>query len=532
LRLLCVAVLLAACSGGPVAAVPSSTPLEQVLRVNLAAAPVSLDPARVQYPQERAVLRQLGEPLLRPLPGLSGVEGAAAERYEVSADRLTYTFHLRAARYRDGLPVRAADFVYAWRRLLDPRVASPSADLFAASVRGGEEVASLDPAKDGPRIDSLLRSAGLAAPDERTFQVTLPQAEGWFPWVASLPEGVPVRQDVIDRNGAGWAKSPDTLVLNGPFVVTAITGERIDLQPNPDYWGPRPRLKRLSFISQPNLADAAQAYDRGQLEMTPVPRGVDATSETRKQPELTVYWVHFNATRPPFDSPSARLAFARAVDRKALVAAALQGRAQEATSLIPEGMPGYRAEAGRPQEFDARAANALLDASGGRPASLRMLVPDSAGNRAVAGFLQARYQDVLGVPVSLDFADQISFDKRVRQGDFDLAGPFGWTADYPDWQTFFDRFRSTDGWDLSRWASPQYDNLVRQADAEGDPGRREQLYLQAQQLIVREAAVGFLFQRTHWTQVKPYVRGLKSTAFDDAPLVGDLFAPAIYIASH
>ncbi|HLQ60403.1 MAG TPA: ABC transporter substrate-binding protein, partial [Candidatus Acidoferrales bacterium] len=142
MRLLCVAVLLAACSGGPVAAVPSSTPLEQVLRVNLAAAPVSLDPARVQYPQERAVLRQLGEPLLRPLPGLSGVEGAAAERYEVSADRLTYTFHLRAARYRDGLPVRAADFVYAWRRLLDPRVASPSADLFAASVRGGEEVAS------------------------------------------------------------------------------------------------------------------------------------------------------------------------------------------------------------------------------------------------------------------------------------------------------------------------------------------------------------------------------------------------------
>src|SRR6059036_1398709 len=147
---------------------------DQVLRVMLEDQPASLDPGQTQYTYEAAVLRAVSEPLLQPKPDLSGVEPAAAQSYEVNGAGTSYLFHLRpAARYWDGTPVKAQDFVYAWQRLIDPRLAAPDETLFAGAVLNGERVSLMDPQRDKAAIDGALGTLGLKAVDDYTFQVQL-----------------------------------------------------------------------------------------------------------------------------------------------------------------------------------------------------------------------------------------------------------------------------------------------------------------------------------------------------------------------
>ena len=135
---------------------------DQTLRVLLDDQPATLDPGQTQYPFETAVLRAITEPLLRPTPDLSGVTPAAAQSYNVANSGTVYVFHLRKdAQYWDGTPVHAQDFVYAWQRIMDPRLAAPSEPFFAAALLNGDKVSVLDPQRDATRIDAGLASLGL-----------------------------------------------------------------------------------------------------------------------------------------------------------------------------------------------------------------------------------------------------------------------------------------------------------------------------------------------------------------------------------
>src|SRR5712692_11559816 len=178
-----------------------TTPLTQgpllakdpTLRVRLAYQRATLDPGQTQYPYETAVLRAVSEPLLKPKADLSGVTPAAAETYDVSSNGTTYTFHLRkTAQYWDGTPVKAQDFVYAWQRLIDPRLAAPNETFFAGAIANGDQVSSLDPQRDASRIDAALGTLGLKAVDDFTFQVTLSHPNPAFVWIATMPAGAPI----------------------------------------------------------------------------------------------------------------------------------------------------------------------------------------------------------------------------------------------------------------------------------------------------------------------------------------------------
>ena len=185
--------------------------------------PQSLDPGQSQYSFETAVLRVIGEPLLKSAPDLSGVVPAAAARYDVTEGGTRYVFHLRKdAQYWDGQAVKAKDFVFAWRRLIDPRLAAPTGTFFANSVYNGDKVSILDPQRDATRIDAGLQSLGLSAPDDYTFQVNLSRPYPAFIWIATLASGAPIRQDIITKYADKWSQSPDTLVTNGPFKVSEM----------------------------------------------------------------------------------------------------------------------------------------------------------------------------------------------------------------------------------------------------------------------------------------------------------------------
>ncbi|MDQ2922859.1 MAG: ABC transporter substrate-binding protein, partial [Candidatus Dormibacteraeota bacterium] len=196
---------------------------DQTLRVQLDEQPGSLDPGQTQYAYETAVLRAISEPLLKPSPDLGGVLPAAAQSYDVANGGTVFVFHLRPnGSYSDGTAVKAQDFVYAWQRLIDPRLAAPSATFFANDVLNGDKVSVMDPQRDAATLDGALGTLGLKALDDLTFQVTLSQPDPAFVWLAAMPASAPVRRDIVKKSGDKWSTSPDTLITNGPFMVTEM----------------------------------------------------------------------------------------------------------------------------------------------------------------------------------------------------------------------------------------------------------------------------------------------------------------------
>ncbi len=499
---------------------------DQTLRVHLPEAPRSLDPALGLDEREQAVVSQFSEPLLKGQSGLRDVQPAAAESYSVSPDGTTWTFRIRAnARWSDGQPVRAQDFVYAWKRLIDPRTAAPHADWFAGVVKGGVEAAALD-AHDSARVDAALGALGLSAPDDQTFQVTAPQPVPQLKWIATLAEGGPERPDLVARPGG---------VGNGPFHVSDASKDHTTLVPNPSYWAGRTTLSKLVF-DYSSEASALSRFRSGELEVLAGVTGTVTPSlrhDLVRLPEPTVFWLDFNVDRPPFTDPRVRQAFAEAIDRDLVTAEGFAGRAQPATTLIPNGLRGYHPDYGKPEEFNPSAAKQLLDqaqVTHEQLANIPLIVRDRAFDKQIADVVASQLQRNLGVTVTVQPLSIADYTKHLHQGDFGLAGPTGWTADYPDQQDFFDVFQATNGNNGARYRSQRYDSLVRAADIETSDDKRDQLYSQAAQLLEQDTPVTFLVQRERWGLVQPYVKGGQPVPIDNWP--GQTYSASLWIAAH
>ena len=529
---------------------PPSSPLtggarldkDQTLRVLLDDQPASLDPGQTQYPYETAVLRAISEPLLKPTADMSGVTSAAAQSFDVSTNGLIYVFHLRpTAQYWDGTPVKAQDFVYAWQRLIDPRLASPSETFFADAVLNGDKVSLLDPQRDASKLDAALGTLGLKATDDKTFQVTLSHRNPAFVWLAAMPAGAPIRQDVVARSGDKWSTSPDTLLTNGPFRVNEMSpNDHISVVPNSHYWGPKPALTAIDFTIVNDGAAALEKYKNGALDEIDVqPAQASAVAgdaglsrELIKTPTLTVFWLVFRITSPPLNNARVRRAIAEGIDRNAFVAQIFQGEAIPADTFIPQGMHGYAPNLGAAQKFDVAQARASLAASGANAkllAGLKFSYDRSSDfQKATATFVRDQLKTNLGITVTLQGLDTNTFNSRLNTGDFQIAGPRGWTADYPDPSDWFHVFLMTSSNNVGLWQNQQYDNFVKAAGAEPQADRRDQEYQQAQSMLVGDAPVAFLAQSTSWNLVRPYVRGVTATSVDEWP--GALFPTQIYIA--
>jgi oligopeptide transport system substrate-binding protein len=517
--------------------------LDQSLRVLLDDQPASLDPGQTQYPYETSVLRAISEPLLKPTADMNGVTPAAAEGFDVSSSGTIYAFHLRRnAQYWDGTPVRAQDFVFAWQRLIDPRLASPSEAFFAGAVLNGDKVSLLDPRRDASKLDAAVASLGLKATDDYTFQVTLSHRDPAFIWLAAMPAGAPIRPDVIKTSGDKWATSPETLMTNGPFkVAEMVAGDHIKVIQNPHYWGPRPTLTSIDFVIVNDGAAALAKFRSGQVDVIDVQpaqaAGVagDATlsHELMKTPSLSVFWLVFQVNSPPLNNVRVRRAIAEAIDRAAFVAQVFQGQAIPAESFIPQGMHGYApGVGGSAQKSDVAAARASLAASG---VSTRQLSGikfsydrSSDFQKATAVFIKAQLKANLGIDITLQGLDTNTFNSRLSSGNFQIAGPRGWTADYPDASDWYPVFLTTSFHNVGLYQNPQYDNFVRAASSDVQPDRRDQEYQQAQAMLVSDAPVAFLAQTVSWDLVRPYVKGITPTSIDEWP--GALFPTQLYIA--
>jgi oligopeptide transport system substrate-binding protein len=517
---------------------------DQVLRLMLEDQPSTLDPGQTDptHLYETGVLRTISEPLLKPKNDLSGVLPAAAKSYEVNGDQTAFVFHLRTnAKYWDGTPVKAQDFVYAWQRLIDPRLAAPNETLFASTVLNGERVSLLDPQRDAASIDSALNTLGLKAVDDYTFQVQLARPNPAFVWLAAMPAAAPIRQDVVAQNGDKWATNPQTLVTNGPFRVSEmLKDDHISVVPNPGYWGGKPALTRLDYVIVNDGAAALTKYKNKELDEIrvdlPESAGVAQDDSLKRQlvktPDLTTFWMAFRVNSPPLDNARLRQALAQAIDRSAFVNQVLAGQGLPASTLIPRGMHGNDPSLGT-QNFDVAQARASLAASGltAKQVSLTLSFDQSNDFRKrAAQFVHDQLVNNLGINVVLQGLDPNTLGSNKDSGQFQITGPEGWTADYPDQADWYDTFLTTSSYNISLWQNPQYDNFVRVARTDTDPARRDQEYLQAQSMLVNEAPVAFVAQTVSWYLVQPYVRGVATSPVDEWP--GALEPAQLSIAPH
>jgi len=530
----------------------AAPPSQQNLTVNFEAGsePGTLDPVQQLWIYEAQVDRNVFEALLKAKPDLSDVEGAAAQSYDVSSDGLTYTFHLRQnGKWSDGKPVTAQDFVFGYKRLLDPRIAAPYVEgYFDVTIAGAANYANIDP-KNTAQVTSFLNGLGVSATDDHTFVIKLSKPSGFFKWTVTLWLAAPEREDMVTKGGSSYgavnAAAVDTVIGNGPFKLSEVVPkDHITLVPNP-FYRTKAKLQKVTLeeIGDPNVAYTK--YQTGDLDMVDVPTANAKTVENDpvlskqlvKLPTLLTWWIDINVKKAPFDNPKLRLAFAKGFNRSEFLNNVEHGVGYELDTFIPKGQRGYEPSLSNIQKFDASAAKGLVQQSGVAASALNSIPllynSDSTASKTASEFLQAQWQANLGINVQLVGVDRNTWTHRVHKGDYTIAYQSGWSADYPDGQDWFDIFLTGGGSQFSNYSNTQYDDLVHKGDAATSQTQRDDYYKQAQQILLTDAPMIITFQGENFFLKKPYLTGLTYTPMDDDTWYGDeATAATMFIAKH
>lgn len=436
----------------------------QVLRLSQRNEPADLDPARTTLADEFGILRALLEGLL--IPGDSGgpPQPGAAARWDVSADGHTYTFHLRPdALWSDGVPVTAAHFLAAYRRLLTPGTAAPKAHVFFA-VKGARAFAT------GTLAD--FGAVGFRAPDPHRLVIELEAPSPRFPYTVASGPWLPVRTDVVERHGRAWTR-PEHFVGNGPFLLAEWRADqRIIARRNPAWHGAaRVRLDEVQFVRLDSGDSEERAYRAGQIEATmavpfsKVPTyAKERAAELHRQPMIETRYLAFNTRRPPLDDPRVRRALSLALDRPTLTERVLQGGQAPAGRLLP---PALR-RAGEPDlpsehRHDPAAARRLLAAAGVEARNFPRMELSFWSSPALVEAVQAMWRRELGLQVDLAQREARVHLDALATGAYDIAVVAA-IPDVADPADLLGDFLQDAPENYPRWRDAAFDAALRAGD--------------------------------------------------------------------
>lgn len=492
---------------------------EQSLSRTLDDYPRSLDPQLTTDIPSQRVLDDLFEGLVtldqdgQPIPGV-------ADSWRQSPDGRTWVFHLRAdARWSDGSPVTADDFVYSWRREVDPRTAASYAQALSPIVSALDIVRGRKPPE----------ALGVEATDAHTLTVHLTAPT---PYLLDLLDQIylyPVYRPAIERYGEDWVR-PDHLVCNGAFTLTEdVIGSRITLHRNAHYWDARHvALERVTYFSMPDRAQAALRYLAGEVQFTdsfaasqrPWLKG-RLGDQVVNSPWLGIYMLAFNVAQPPFrDNQALRQSLVLAIDRAALTRYLKYDMYEPADTLMPP-LPGYEPQhpgwAALTQAERESLARRLYAQAGYSPQHpLRIDISTSiqgADERHFFEAVAAMWHSVLGAEVGVDESE---FKVLLQNRELGRLPLFldAWIGDFADPVNFLQLFDSRGELDYGRYRSPAFDALLDRAAREPDNAARYRLLEQAEAVLNEDAAYVPLYYYATRHLVKPYVRGWRSNLLD------------------
>lgn len=484
----------------------------------------SLDPHIITGNPERQVISALFEGLIayHPTDDFGDSPGVALS-WE-NDQFIIWTFKLNPqARWSDGVPVTAQDFVYAYQRILTPEMASSYAEMLyfmknAEAFNKGE-------LKDFTQV-------GVKALDDHTLQITLNGPTPYFTSVVKHNTWYPVPRHVIEKKGgmvdrfSAWTR-PENIVSNGPFKLKEwrfmhiLTAER-----NPYYWdADKVQLHGLHYFPITNESTEERAFRDGQLHVThTVP--LDHIPAYRKNrpdvyhevTQLSVYFYRLNVTKPPLDNPKVRRALALTIDRESIIRNILKGSQRPAVAFTPTAEDGYQGPSA--MRFDPEEAKRLLAEAGypdgkGFP-KFEILINTMEAHRLIAQAVQSMWKRHLGIDVSIINQDWQVYLDTQRRMDYEICRG-AWGGDYMDPMTFLGMWTKGNGNNLTGWTSARYDDLLQQSSQIGDPAKRFEILKEAETLLVDELPILPVYWYARSNLIRPEVKGWRASLLDDRP---------------
>ena len=454
---------------------------------------------------------------LHPVPGV-------AERWEISPDEKIYTFHLRRdARWSNGDPVTARDFVDSYQRILSPALGSDVAYMLHA-------VANAEAFNTGRITD--FTQVGFRAIDDWTLEITLASPTPYFLSLLSHYSWYPVHLPTIRKygpafeRGSRWTR-PGRFVGNGPFTLEEWRlNDRIRVQKSATYWDAKTvSLSAIVFHTIDSNDVEERAFRSGQLHVTdsiPVNR-LDRYRRERPEllridPYLGTYFFRANVTRPVLNNRLVRRALAMAIDRQAIVENVWRGGQLPAGSFTPPNTAGYTSEASIP--YDPAAARKLLAEAGypegrGLP-PFEILFNSSENHKLTAEAIQQMWRKELNVNVALvNQEEKVYFDSR-RQMNYEISRST-WIGDYNDPNSFLNIWVSANGNNQTGWSNPEYDRLIAEAEKTADQAARYAAFQKAEALLLDDAPILPVYFYTHAFLLQPSVKGWFPTILDHHP---------------
>nr|WP_238710879.1 peptide ABC transporter substrate-binding protein [Oceanipulchritudo coccoides] len=486
--------------------------------------PQALDPHVTTGLPELAIQMALYEGLVSPHPESLEPLPAVAESWNQADDGMTVTFTLRKnAKWSDGKPVRAGDFVAAWERALNPTQGTPYAQMLY--VIGGAEAYNRSETTDFSEV-------GVEAVSETQLEVRLSRPVPYFlsllmhPVWYPIPSHLDTDDDASNRVGA-WA-SAEGFVGNGPFILKEwLPAQYVEVERNPLYWDSTTvSLNGIRYYSIDEPGAEERAFQSGQLHVTDAlpPARVPAYQREQSQvlridPILGTYYILPNVREGVLSDSRVRKALSLSINRKAISEKLLGAGQLPAYGFVPPNMPGY--EATFTDEYDPARARQILAEAGypggeGFPA-LEYLLNSSESHRKIAEALQAMWQKQLGIEVQLVNQEWRTYLQRRASADFELARA-SWMGDYAEPSTFLDLWTADSGNNWAGWVNAEYDARMESAHESTDPASRMQLYADAEQVLLREQAIIPLYHYVTVYLKDPSLKGWSSNILDWHPV--------------
>ena len=432
------------------------------------------------------------EPLVRYDFATGEIVAAGATDWSISDDGTSYTFTIREGwEWSDGTPVTAHDYAYAFERIADPATAAPMA--YRVYVIEGAQAINQGETDD-------LSTIGVTVVDDHTLAIELVAPASWF--LASLGSiGHAVPRWAIEEHGDAWTR-PENIVVNGPYRITEWRAEDLTvLERNPSYYdADSVDIDVVNLYVVREESTALAMYEDGTLDTVNVPS--TDLDRVRNDPVLAeqfyngprnvLYYYIFNVLQPPFDDPLVRQAFAAAVDRQGIVDHITQGGEIVALTVTPPGSVGHvPPEAGVGIPFDGELARELLaqagypDGEGLPPITLAFNATEN--NSRIAQAVQQMWERTLGATVELQSVEGAAYSEIAAEGAFSVWR-MGWGMDYPDANNIHSEMFTSDVGAPAIVRNDEYDRLIAEAAVETDQDRREELYLEAERILVEEEA--------------------------------------------
>ena len=435
-----------------------------------------------------------------------------AEKYEVSDDQLTWTFHLRdGLKWSDGSALTADDFVYSWQRLVDPNVAAPYAQTVLGMVEGYDDAIGRPDADGNTTVDPDPTKLKVEAPDEKTLIVHMAKPTPYFDKLAAFVSLSPVKKDVVEANPDGWSIDPKTYISTGPFKLTGWEpGSYLMFEKNENYWDADSiKLDGIKCLLMQDQNATFSAYESGDaLMIKDVPTQEITTLKKRSDfhidPILGTYYLDLNNTLDEFKDPKVREALSLALDRKYISETITSGTYTPASGFVSEGVTDWNGSAWQDNITD-KSAYINIDDHAGNLAKAKELLKeagyengvglpemvystnDASYHKKIAEYLQQAWGE-LGLKVQVNIVEWKSFTPQRRSGNYQIARD-GWVMDYNDPSNILELALTGNGNNNAKYSNPEFDALMSKAATEKDPQTRFGYLHQAEDFIMKDTAM-------------------------------------------